>query len=151
MSIVPKAVAVVALLAGAALAPAAPAAESAASKSKDAAGAPAAKGAAPAVPSRASASGAKAPAKSAPKTLQEITIEGEVRLPEVLFITSRDVERPLDWLAGYVDAEDRAAAHAEHAPVRVYVLPAAPVDSAAAAEDVGAELRFHSPETESAR
>ena len=34
-------------------------------------------------------------------TLEEISIEGEVRLPRVLFITSRDIARPLDFLDHY--------------------------------------------------
>ena len=72
-----------------------------------------------------------APAKAA-KTLEEITIEGEVRLPEVLFITSRDVERPLDAVAAYLAAEDSLVAALDAAPVRVHVTPAvgsaAPLD-----------------------
>jgi hypothetical protein len=32
------------------------------------------------------------------KTLDDIRIEGEVRLPRVLFITSRETVRPLDFL-----------------------------------------------------
>jgi len=32
------------------------------------------------------------------KTLDDIQIEGEVRLPRVLFITSRETARPLDFL-----------------------------------------------------
>ncbi len=35
------------------------------------------------------------------RTLEAVTIEGEVRLPQVLFITSRDVDRPMDWLDHY--------------------------------------------------
>jgi hypothetical protein len=54
-----------------------------------------------------------------PRTLEAVEIEGEVRLPQVLFITSRDVERPLDWLDHYA-----AAAPAEERPVRVFVVPA---------------------------
>ena len=34
----------------------------------------------------------------APRRLEDIMIEGEVRLPQVLFITSRESRRPLDWL-----------------------------------------------------
>ena len=43
------------------------------------------------------------------KTLDEITIEGEVRLPRVLFITSRETERPLDFLEGYLPPLDVVA------------------------------------------
>jgi hypothetical protein len=89
--------------------------------------------------------------KGAPKTLEEITIEGEVRLPEVLFITSRDVERPLDWVDGYLSAEQGAAAHANDAPVHVHVVPVAPSDSAAVGADVGAEAPITKSATESAR
>ncbi len=32
------------------------------------------------------------------RTLEDVTIEGEVRLPQILFISSRDTERPLDVL-----------------------------------------------------
>lgn len=44
-----------------------------------------------------------APAPSAPvvKTLDDIRIEGEIRLPRVLFLTSRDTECPFDWLDHY--------------------------------------------------
>lgn len=35
------------------------------------------------------------------RTLEAVTIEGEVRLPQVLFITSREVDRPMDWLDHY--------------------------------------------------
>ncbi|MFN8178080.1 MAG: hypothetical protein U0167_09130 [bacterium] len=75
---------------------------------------------------------AKATAKPAgsAKTIKEITIEGEVKLPEVLFITSRDVERPLDWLDAYARAETDAAAAAKDGPVRVHVVPAQPTAEA---------------------
>lgn len=59
------------------------------------------------------------------KTLKEITIEGEVRLPEVLFITSRDVERPLDAVAAYLLAEDSLTAALDDVPVRVHVASGA--------------------------
>lgn len=35
------------------------------------------------------------------KTLEAVNIEGELRLPQVLFITSRDSRRPLDYLEVY--------------------------------------------------
>jgi hypothetical protein len=68
---------------------------------------------------------ARADAPAPSKTLEEITIEGEVRLPEVLFITSRDVERPLDSLAGYLVAQDSLAARLDAAPLLLHVTPAA--------------------------
>jgi len=80
----------------------------------------------------------EAAAPPAPKTLQEITIEGEVRLPEVLFITSRDVERPLDALAGYLVAEDSLLAAVESAPVHLHVVPtaaASPIPDAVTQEE----------------
>ena len=42
-------------------------------------------------------------ASSAPavKTLDDIRIEGEIRLPRVLFLTSRDTECPFDFLDHY--------------------------------------------------
>lgn len=70
------------------------------------------------------AHGAESPA-GADKTLKEITIEGEVRLPEVLFITSRDVARPLDAVAGYLVTEDSLTAALDHVPVRVHVASGA--------------------------
>lgn len=57
------------------------------------------------------------------KTLEEIAIEGEVRLPEVLFITSRDVRRPVDWLEQYLQEEEAAAARLNQMPLRVLVFP----------------------------
>ncbi|GJM45560.1 MAG: hypothetical protein DHS20C21_24020 [Gemmatimonadota bacterium] len=65
-------------------------------------------------------------ARAEPRTLDTVTIEGEVRLPEVLFITSRDVARPMDWLDHY--AGPTAAGVASLAPLcfDLYVLPAAP-------------------------
>lgn len=107
----------------------------------------------PSAPADAAKAASKPPAsaqKSAPKTLEEITIEGEVRLPEVLFITSRDVERPLDWLEGYLNAEKGAAARSSDAPVRVHVVPAVG-DSVAVPGEVGAQILFSIPASESAR
>lgn len=103
-----------------------------------------AKTAKPAAATKGARSATSAPAaKTATKTLEDITIEGEVRLPEVLFITSRDVERPLDWLAGYLNAETGAAAQVDDAPVHVHVVPVSPSDSAAAVgAQVGAEILF---------
>jgi hypothetical protein len=58
------------------------------------------------------------------KTLDEITIEGEVRLPRVLFITSRETERPLDFLDEYLPPLDAVASEASPTgPVPVTVTP----------------------------
>ena len=80
----------------------------------------------------------KASGKGAEKTLRDINIEGEVKLPEVLFITSRDVERPLDWLDTYARAESDAASGKSDAPAVVHVVPAqpAPTDSTPPASNV---------------
>lgn len=79
--------------------------------------------AAPARPAPAKPAPAKAAA--AEKTLKEITIEGEVRLPEVLFITSRDVERPVDAVGTYLATEDSLTRALDDVPVRVHVTSAA--------------------------
>lgn len=58
------------------------------------------------------------------KTLDEITIEGEVRLPRVLFITSRETHRPLDFLEEYLPPLDAVANEATPSgPVPVAVTP----------------------------
>jgi hypothetical protein len=64
------------------------------------------------------------------KTLDDIRIEGEVRLPRVLFITSRETARPLDFL-------ELCLPHAEGnalptGPVPVVGAPAEAVPGAAA-------------------
>jgi hypothetical protein len=41
------------------------------------------------------------PAAPAVKTLDDIRIEGEIRLPRVLFLTSRETECPFDFLDHY--------------------------------------------------
>jgi len=53
--------------------------------------------AAPAVP----AAAAPPPPAPAVKTLDDIRIEGEIRLPRVLFLTSRETECPFDFLDHY--------------------------------------------------
>ena len=68
----------------------------------------------------------KAAANGSHKTLEATRIEGEVRLPEVLFITSRDVERPLDELDAYLRAEEAQAASLDDAPIRVHVVSSNP-------------------------
>ena len=90
---------------------------------------------------------AEAPAKPAKrvqpaKTIEEITIEGEVRLPEVLFITSRDVQRPIDWLEEYLLEEEAARLRLDQAPVRLLLFPDAPP-----AQDVDLDESF-APERE---
>ncbi|HMB69838.1 MAG TPA: hypothetical protein VKU85_11020 [bacterium] len=55
------------------------------------------------------------------RTLDAVTIEGEVRLPEVLFITSRDVARPLDWLDHYAGPSAEALAPRLPLPLEVHV------------------------------
>ncbi|NNE43973.1 MAG: hypothetical protein HKN12_07175 [Gemmatimonadetes bacterium] len=59
-------------------------------------------------------------------TLEEISIEGEVRLPRVLFITSRDITRPLDYLDHYaVDPAAVFGPRPEPAPIAVLPGPLA--------------------------
>jgi hypothetical protein len=73
------------------------------------------------------------------KTLEEIAIEGEVRLPEVLFITSRDVQRPIDWLEEYLLEEETAATRLDQAQARLLVFPdTAPVPGTES-ENLGGE------------
>lgn len=68
-------------------------------------------------------------AEAGVKTLDEITIEGEVRLPRVLFITSRETERPLDFLEEYLPPLDAVANETTPSgPVPVMIAP--PVDDA---------------------
>jgi hypothetical protein len=66
----------------------------------------------------ASASGAPAP-----RRLDEIMIEGEVRLPQVLFITSRESRRPLDWLDHYAPPSSAEVAATTVLPSRIDVIP----------------------------
>jgi hypothetical protein len=70
------------------------------------------------------------------KTLDEITIEGEVRLPRVLFITSRETERPLDFLEEYLPPLDAVANEiAPSGPVPVMIpVTVTPPDSLNAAD-----------------
>lgn len=66
---------------------------------------------------------ASTPAGAQERTLEEVEIEGEVRLPQVLFITSRDSDRPLDWLGAYQPATAAAVALDAYRPARIYVVP----------------------------
>jgi len=59
------------------------------------------------------------------KTLDEITIEGEVRLPQVLFITSRESTRPLDWLELYDTDSAESISRGTPFPDRITVIPPA--------------------------
>ena len=66
---------------------------------------------------------APATAAAEERTLEEVEIEGEVRLPQVLFITSRDSDRPLDWLGAYQPAPAAAVALDAYRPARIHVFP----------------------------
>lgn len=63
------------------------------------------------------------PAGAAPRTLEEITIESEVRLPQSLFITSRESVRPLDWLEHYAPPTAAEVARETPLPSRIDVIP----------------------------
>ena len=81
-------------------------------------GAETADGKAPAV---APATPAAAAPASAVRTLEDVTIEGELRLPQVLFISSREAVRPLDALAFFGPADPRAVALATPLPGDIVV------------------------------
>jgi hypothetical protein len=66
------------------------------------------------------------------KTLDAVTIEGEVRLPQVLFITSRDGERPLDFLAMYAPATSVELGQSTLLPSPLRAVPEATVVDAPA-------------------
>jgi hypothetical protein len=72
-------------------------------------------------------------AAAPPRTLDEITIEGELHLPQVLFITSRESTRPLDWLDYYAAPPAAEVARTTPLPTRIEVIPS--LDSADNAED----------------
>jgi len=65
------------------------------------------------------------------KTLDDIRIEGEVRLPRVLFITSRETARPFDFLELCLPPGEGAPLPS--GPVPVVGAPAEDVPGAAAA------------------
>jgi hypothetical protein len=61
------------------------------------------------------------------RTLDEVEIEGEVRLPQVLFITSREAERPLDWLEAWDTASAADIASGAWIAPRIHlIVPATP-------------------------
>lgn len=66
------------------------------------------------------------------KTLDDIHIEGEVRLPRVLFITSRETVRPMDFLDLCMPPTEGEALPV--GPVPVIGAPADAVPGVAAAE-----------------
>jgi hypothetical protein len=67
---------------------------------------------------------------SAPvRTLEDVTIEGEVRLPQVLFISSRDAERPLEALAFFGPADPREVALATPIPDEILAPGPDPVSA----------------------
>ena len=66
---------------------------------------------------------AAAGAADVPRTLDEIMIEGELHLPQVLFITSRESARPLDWLEHYAAPSAFEVARATPFPSRIDVIP----------------------------
>ncbi len=65
------------------------------------------------------------------RTLDDVTIEGEVRLPQVLFISSRETDRPLDALAVFGPIDPREVALATPLPggIVVPLTPRLPVPS----------------------
>ena len=56
------------------------------------------------------------------RTLDEVEIEGEVRLPQVLFITSREADRPLDWLDTWSGPTAADIASGAWASPRIHLL-----------------------------
>lgn len=75
---------------------------------------------------------APAHAEDGVTTIEEISIEGEVRLPRVLFITSRDIARPLDFLDHYaVDPAAVFGPRPEPGPIPVLDGPLAAASGAA--------------------
>jgi hypothetical protein len=66
---------------------------------------------------------APAAGKPAPRTLDDIMIEGEVRLPQVVFITSREANRPLDWLDHYMPPGAAEVAAGAALATRIDVIP----------------------------
>jgi hypothetical protein len=61
------------------------------------------------------------------RTLDEVEIEGEVRLPQVLFITSRESERPLDFLDAFAGPDAAEIAATAWRPPNLYPVPAAEI------------------------
>ena len=79
----------------------------------------------------------------APRRLEDIMIEGEVRLPQVLFITSRESRRPLDWLDHYAPPGAAEVAAATPVPSRIDVIPSH--DPADATDDPDASAASEHP------
>ena len=61
--------------------------------------------------------------KEAVKTLDAVTIEGEVRLPQVLFITSRESDRPLEFLSLYAPVSSEELGASTVLPGMIHVPP----------------------------
>jgi hypothetical protein len=72
------------------------------------------------------------------KTLDDIKIEGEVRLPRVLFITSRETVRPLDFLGLCLPPAEGEARPVGPVPVVGAPAEAAPGTAASPAESAPA-------------
>jgi len=103
----------------------------------------------PMVLAAALALGVPAGAAPAPRTLEEITIEGEVRLPQVLFITSRESTRPLDWLDHYAPPDAAEVARTTPLPSRIDVIPSSEPADVHEDPDVSAAPRSTSEPEES--
>lgn len=73
------------------------------------------------------------------KTLDDINIEGEIRLPRVLFITSRETVRPLDFLGLCLPPAEGEAPPV--GPVPVVGTPATAVPGSAGADAAAAATR----------
>lgn len=69
-----------------------------------------------------------------PRTLDDIEIEGEVRLPQVLFITSREASRPLDWLDAWQEPTAADIASGAWTPPLIHLLSPVPGIPAVAGE-----------------
>jgi len=78
------------------------------------------------------------------RTIEDIEIEGEVRLPQVLFITSREATRPHDWLDAWPGPAAADIASGAWTPPEIHLL--SPVDGAAA--DAGASETVAPPDPE---
>jgi hypothetical protein len=70
----------------------------------------------------AAAGATPAPANTGPRRLDDIAIEGEIPVPQVLFITARDQRRFLDAAPSRYVRTSRQVADATPAPTRVIVV-----------------------------
>jgi hypothetical protein len=83
----------------------------------------------PARPAQAAADSTTARVKPRPassgrvRTLDAITIEGEIAVPQVLFITSRDVRRFRDGLGSTYRLSAVDLSRSMHVPTRMRVVP----------------------------